>query len=77
MRPSLYDLFGQVPISTLDIEQWLLAVPRIRPDTRRAAWYVKAYNVPDKIKAAKLAGTFDDQVSHQDQDPRLDAMRWL
>ena len=77
MRPPARDLFGQVPITTLEVDQWLLAVPRMRPGTRRAAWYVQAYAVHDKIKAAKLAGTFDDLVSHQDQDPRLDAMRWL
>ena len=32
------------------------AVPRMGPHTRRAARYITGYNVPDKIRVAKLAG---------------------
>lgn len=53
------DLFGEVPVTTLDIEAWLRAVPRIDPSSRHAADYVKSWGVVEKIKAAKLAGTFE------------------
>jgi len=53
------DLFGEIPVTLPDIDAWLLAVPRIRPGTRWADYYVQHWRVPDKIRAAKLAGTFD------------------
>ena len=59
MRQPVRDLFGQVPITHQDVAAWLLAVPRMDPDSPRAAWYIRAYSVTDKIAAAKLAGTFE------------------
>lgn len=53
------DLFGEVPVSYEDVDAWLRAVPRIEPDSPRAAWYIKQWNVVEKIKAAKLRGDFD------------------
>ncbi|MDN3921498.1 hypothetical protein [Roseateles violae] len=62
MRPYVLDLFGEVPVYHHDIDAWLRAVPRIEPGTRRAAHYVEAWSVVEKIKAAKLAGRFDEIV---------------
>ena len=63
MRPRPHDLFGDVVVTVADIDAWLIAVPRIDPRSRRAFYYVKDYNVVGKIKAAKLAGNFDEIVS--------------
>ncbi len=59
MHQAPEDLFGEVPITHADIAAWLQAVPRIKPDSPRAAWYVKAYSVTEKVRAAKLSGTFE------------------
>lgn len=57
------DLFGEVVITTHDIDAWLLAVPRIQPGTQRAANYVEGWNVVEKIRRAKLEGRFDAIVT--------------
>lgn len=62
MPNFLRDLFGEVPVSTSDVDDWLRAVPRIDPESPRAAWYVVQWRVVEKIKAAKLRGDFDDIV---------------
>lgn len=59
MREQTLDLFGEVRVTTHDIDAWLLAVPRIQPGTARAARYVDEWSVVDKIKRAKLDGRFD------------------
>lgn len=68
MQQPVTDLFGQVPVSRADIDRWVEAVARLTPGTARAAWYVQAYDVPGKIRAAKLAGTFD-QLTAERQRP--------
>lgn len=68
MQDSILDLFGQVPISQAEIDLWIEAVPRLIPGTARAAWYCRAYDVPGKIRAAKLAGVFE-QITHQAERP--------
>lgn len=51
-------LFDELPVTQQDIEDWLDTIPNLsRAEFRRAA-YAKAYNVPDKIRAAKLAGSW-------------------
>jgi len=67
MVPYPRDLFGEVPVTTHDIDAWLQAVPRIAPGSPRAEHYVKAWGVVDKIKAAKLAGTFDAMTQRQSE----------
>lgn len=64
MRPQLYDLFGEIPVTVHDLRAWLIVVPRIDPDSRRAAAYLRDWNVADKIRAAKARGDFD-QVEAQ------------
>lgn len=77
MRPPVRDLFGVVPITLEDIELWLLAVPGIDPQSPRAAWYVRAYDVPGKIARAKLAGVFDQVVNRPPPPPQWWArFRW-
>jgi hypothetical protein len=58
------DLFGEIPVSEGDVLAWMLAVPGIAPTSpSRFAWYVRAYNVAGKIRAAKEDGSFDETVS--------------
>lgn len=49
----LVDLFNEIPVSQPEIDAWLREVARLDPASPRSAWYVKAYNVPDKIRAEK------------------------
>lgn len=68
MQQSPLDLFGEVPVTTHDIDAWLRAIPRIEPGTRRAAQYVEDWAVVDKIRAAKLRGDFH-QLTAQPEGP--------
>lgn len=68
MRPAPVDLFGQVPITHDDVAAWLRAVPRLEPGTPRAAAYVRGYDVPGKIAAAKQNGTFE-QITRPNMPP--------
>lgn len=42
-----------------DVDLWMRTVPRIDPHSPRAAHYIRAYCVFDKIRHAKQDGTFD------------------
>ena len=54
-----YDLFGEVPVTEDEILAWVAAVaPRWLSSERAYRLYVQSWNVADKIRAAKLAGTF-------------------
>lgn len=55
-----YDLFGQVPITEDDLFLWVQAVaPRWLTPERAYRNYVKSWNVADKVRYAKIDGTFD------------------
>lgn len=59
-KESPVDLFGQVPVSETDLENWVCAVaPRWLTPERSYQNYLAAYSVADKVRAAKLSGTFD------------------
>lgn len=66
MHQPVRDLFGEVPITRADVDAWLLAVPRISPHSRRAAWYIRAYDVIGKITRAKIAGEFEQLTAARD-----------
>lgn len=59
MQPQLYDLFGEVVVTQDDIYAWLVNVARIAPDSPRAAYYVKWWDVVGKVRASKACGCFD------------------
>ncbi len=69
MQPHTHDLFGQVIVTTHDIDAWLVAVPRIDPRSRRAVYYVRDYAVIEKIKTAKVAGVFDAIITPPEDPP--------
>lgn len=58
LLPLQSTIDGQQPVSAADIAAWLLAVPRMAPDSPRAAAYIRGYNVASKIRRAKDDGTF-------------------
>lgn len=53
------DLFGEVAVSLREIQLWLYRVPRMPHTSTRRGWYVRGWNVVDKIKAAKRRGDLD------------------
>ena len=48
----------KIRVTRAEIAYWLATVPRIDPSGPRAAWYVRAYNVREKIRREKLSGRF-------------------
>ncbi|HJV86910.1 MAG TPA: hypothetical protein VJ698_15700 [Noviherbaspirillum sp.] len=54
-----YDLFGEIPVTEDDVAAWVAAVaPRWLYPERSFRSYVRNYDVPGKIRAAKASGTF-------------------
>ncbi|MCX7166578.1 MAG: hypothetical protein NTV11_09925 [Rhodocyclales bacterium] len=57
--PRARDLFKQVPVLDSEILQWVQHfAPHIAHAEWRIAAYARGYNVADKIRAAKLDGSF-------------------
>jgi hypothetical protein len=57
--PRAKDLFRQVPVLESEIHQWVCHfAPHIAHAKWRIAAYAKGYNVADKIRAAKIDGSF-------------------
>jgi hypothetical protein len=57
-RPIAADLFGEIPVSARDVESWLDHLPQLSASAWRRAAYARSYNVVEKIRAAKAAGTW-------------------
>jgi hypothetical protein len=53
------DLFGQVAVTWGDVDAWLVAVAQVDPDSPRAAYYARCWDVAGKVARAKAAGTFE------------------
>lgn len=70
MREQITDLFGEIPVTVPEVRAWLEAVPQIDPDGPRAAEYVRLWNVPDKIRAAKAAGWWHELQHPPSKTPR-------
>ena len=69
-----YDLFGEVAITDNDLYLWVAAVsPRWLSPPRSYALYLKSWHVADKVRAAKIAGSFDRIVQRKSAvfNPRL------
>jgi hypothetical protein len=54
LPPRQLPLFDFIPVSQDEVRSWLHKAGR-DPDGPRAAWYVRAYNVVEKIARAKLS----------------------
>ncbi len=75
-NPAL-DLFGEVPVTLEDIYAWCEAVPKIPRDSWRLSWYVRCWNVPDKIRQAKMQGEFERIIEDRPLPRQHGALRWL
>ena len=62
MIPSPVDLFGEVPVTWSDLYEWCDR-QRVSLTPWRREWYIKNWNVADKVRRAKLAGTFYAEYS--------------
>lgn len=61
----MLDLFGQVVVTYEDLELWVSALaPGFASNSHRLAHYIRFWNVADKVRAAKLAGTFDSTIEN-------------
>ncbi len=69
MQQPAEDLFGDVVVTVDDVHAWLRAVPRIDPESPRAARYVVTYDVVGKIKAFKRRGEFDQVTAPRPAPP--------
>lgn len=64
MQHNPRDLFGEIPVTEAELLLWVAAVsPRWLEPERSFRRYVRDYAVPDKIRAAKLAGTFEQIIA--------------
>lgn len=54
------DLFGEVPVTVQDCEQWVAVVAPRWYGSRRMQYYMRDWDVPGKVARAKLAGSFDE-----------------
>ena len=61
-NPAL-DLFGEVPVTWDEVYLWCEMVAGIPRDSWRLPVYVKGWDVPNKIRAAKLAGTYEATIT--------------
>jgi hypothetical protein len=61
----MLDLFGQVAVSYDDLDLWVSALaPGFATNEHRRAHYIAQWNVADKVRRAKLAGTFDSTIEN-------------
>jgi len=59
LRPRARDLFGQVPVTIDEVENWVkIVAPHMAHNPNRMARYAKGYNVAEKIRQAKINGQF-------------------
>lgn len=63
MHQPAHDLFGEIPVTEDEIFDYVLAVaPQYLSAEFRFNSYVRSYDVPGKIRAAKLRGTFYETI---------------
>jgi hypothetical protein len=55
----MLDLFGEVVVTYEDLEEWVSALaPGFAGNDQRIAYYIRYWNVADKVRVAKQNGTF-------------------
>jgi len=63
VQTNLHDLFGEIPVTWDEIWLWVEEVAGLPRDSWRAANYIRWWNVPEKIRAAKLSGEWPPDAS--------------
>lgn len=67
-----FDLFGEIPVTQDELVLWCKLVPKLPADSPRFDWYVKYWNVAQKIQAAKeQCGSLSDYFDHLAIQTRL------
>lgn len=65
----MLDLFGEVVVTWDDIEIWVSAVaPAFMSSQRAFDTYVRGWNVAEKVRHAKLSGTFEHTIEKARHD---------
>ncbi|KVC68562.1 hypothetical protein WT10_32660 [Burkholderia stagnalis] len=60
----MLDLFGEVIVTQDEIAAWVAALaPAYMATERSFARYVRLWDVAGKVRAAKLAGTFESTIA--------------
>ncbi|WP_423394438.1 hypothetical protein [Burkholderia sp. LMG 21824] len=73
----MLDLFGEVIVTADDIAQWVAALaPAYMSSERAFERYVRLWHVADKVRAAKIAGTFDSTIERARERRALIARRF-
>ncbi|WP_265942489.1 hypothetical protein [Dechloromonas sp. A34] len=62
--PNVHFITSKDQNTAIDLIRWVLAVAGIRADSPRFAYYVSRWRVPEKIFAAKKAGTFTESIAN-------------
>ncbi len=60
----MQDLFGEVPVTWPEIWDWIEAVPKINRHSWRAPYYAEHWHVADKVRNAKINGTYHATISN-------------
>lgn len=61
----MLDLFGDVQVTLDDLHAWVAAIaPAWTSSERSLTYYIRHWNVADKVRRAKLAGTFDATIEN-------------
>lgn len=58
-RPTRHpaaDLFGEIPVTWSEVIAWAEAVGGVPASSWRLAWYLRWWNVPEKVAQAKRSG---------------------
>lgn len=62
-RKHAHSITSQEQRESVDLIRWVFAVAGLRADSPRFAYYVSRWRVPEKIAAAKKAGTFAESIA--------------
>ncbi len=63
INTTMYDLFGEIVVTTDDIAQWVAALaPAYMSSDRAFERYVRLWDVAGKVRRAKAAGTFESTI---------------
>lgn len=62
--PMPFDLFGEVPVTWDEVYAWCEQVAGVTGWRRE--WYIRNWNVIEKVQRAKIAGSFNEIVAEID-----------
>lgn len=62
MKPQPFDLFGEIPVTQDDVQQWCDVMLHTSPMPWRRDYYIRAWNVPEKVRQAKVSGLWFDSI---------------